>query len=88
MADDKDGVESASATDKVVHDVSPAGAQRRWQIGVWITVTFGILGVVMSVLHYVRDSRPAPASPTGPATPAAPAATSDGPKERGHGKGR
>jgi hypothetical protein len=83
MADDKDGVESAPATDNVVHDVSPAGARRRWQIGVWISVTFGILGVVMSVLHYVRDPRSAPATPAAPA-----AATSDGPKERGHGRGR
>lgn len=58
---------------------------RRWLIGIGITLAFGIFGVVMSILSYSdRNASPAPlAAPTVTAGPTAPA----GPTPKSHGKG-
>jgi hypothetical protein len=71
---------------------SDARAQRRWLIGLTITVVFGIFGAVMALLAYTNGSRgqatatpatasPRPSSPE-PATSPAPAE----PDGKGHGK--
>jgi len=85
MATDNDGAESGSATEADPVDPTEAAGRRRWQIGVGISLLFGILGVAMSVLHYLHDAGP-PSSTPAPA--AAPAATGDAPKEKERGRGR
>ncbi|MEJ7728596.1 MAG: hypothetical protein WKG00_05225 [Polyangiaceae bacterium] len=84
MADEERGVQPA--TDALVHERRDAEGRLRWRIGIGLTLFFGILAGAMSVLGYLRDTRPA--SPTeapaaAPGAPAAPAATGDRPKARG-----
>jgi hypothetical protein len=71
---------------------SDARAQRRWLIGLSITVVFGIFGAVMALLAYTNGSRgrattPASTSPR----PSSPEPTSspppDEPDGKGHGNG-
>jgi hypothetical protein len=59
-------------------------ADRRWLIGIGISVAFGLFGVIMALLNYAdRDKPQAPGA--APATAAAPTA---GPAPKAHGKGR
>ncbi|MDQ3300372.1 MAG: hypothetical protein M3619_27655 [Myxococcota bacterium] len=47
---------------------SDARAQRRWMIGIGITVLFGLFGAVMAVLAYTSSQQtPGPRGPAGPA---------------------
>ncbi len=68
---------------------SDARAQRRWLIGLGITVVFGIFGAVMALLAYTnsataqRSGGPAPTA-TPPAQTGSPAP--DEPRGKGHGK--
>ena len=67
--------------------------QRRWLIGIAITVTFGVFGAVMAVLAYTR-STPTPTPARGPVTapavkaPAAPKPDRPAPNEDRGGKDR
>jgi hypothetical protein len=83
MADEEPGVQPA--TEAVAGERRDAEGRGRWLIGIGITLFFGILAASMSVLAYLRDTRPpspthAPAAV--PAAPAAPAATGERPKGR------
>jgi hypothetical protein len=45
---------------------------RRWLIGVCISVTFGLFGVVMALLSYAHRSPPTPAAAPAARSPATP----------------
>jgi hypothetical protein len=66
---------------------SDARAQRRWLIGLAITVLFGIFGAVMAVLAY-RDSTSSPGAraPAGTTAPAPTGAAPSAPDSPGEGK--
>ena len=79
-------------TDDDIGGVRHAADQRRWLIGIGITVVFGLFGVVMTLLSYSDRTKPR-ATPAGataatvvPAAPAAPPATSPRGKGKGHGR--
>lgn len=58
------------------HSSGPGAlADRRWLIGIAISLVFGIFGAVMAVLSYT-ERNDAPAPRPGPAAPAATAVTS------------
>lgn len=59
-------------------------ARSRWRVGVTISVVFGVLGVLMSVLPYYLRHTGSPSAAPAPA--AVPAPTSDGPTRHGHGR--
>lgn len=75
-----------------------ARAERRWLIGVGITVLFGIFGAVMAILAYTSSTSSTSSSgtrtpagsaapaPTGSTVPAAPASETDS-ETPGGGKG-
>lgn len=65
-------------------------ANRRWLIGVGITLVFGVFGAVMALLSYTaHGSAPSPAAAAaGAAAPAPAPASPDDPTRRGRGKGR
>ncbi|HUS28212.1 MAG TPA: hypothetical protein VMZ53_06880 [Kofleriaceae bacterium] len=68
---------------------SDAGAQRRWLIGIAITVVFGIFGAVMALLAYTNSSSAPPSRVPGPSRASEPATTPpspDEPRNKGHGK--
>ena len=71
-----------------------ARANRRWLIGIGITLAFGIFGAVMAILGYSSKSTEPAAGPAATAAADAPAATpgggggGEGPAPRGHGKGK
>lgn len=78
-------------SNEVQADARRAADQRRWLIGIGITVAFGLFGVVMALLSYNgRSKGDAPAAlPAAPLAPAgAPATTEPAhPAARVHGKG-
>lgn len=53
--------------------------QRRWLIGIAITVTFGVFGAVMAVLAYTRNTSSTTPPARAPAVTAPPVATPDRP---------
>lgn len=62
-----------------------AADERRWLIGIGISVAFGLFGVVMALLSYSDRTKPA-AAPAATVVPAAqPAAAPHG---KGKGRGR
>jgi hypothetical protein len=62
-----------------------AQANRRWLIGIGITLVFGIFGAVMAVLSY--SNRSTESAPAGPAATVAPGAGA-GPAPHGRAKGK
>ncbi|CAN5923084.1 hypothetical protein BH11MYX4_BH11MYX4_18290 [soil metagenome] len=65
-----------------------AADQRRWLIGIGISVAFGLFGVVMTLLSYSGRSKPdaTPAATVVHAAPGAPPAKALHDKGKGHGR--
>lgn len=60
--------------------------QRRWLIGIGISVAFGLFGVVMALLSYSDRTKPGATPAAATAAPAIPAAP-DAPRAK-HGQGK
>jgi hypothetical protein len=73
----------ASAID-AASTAGDGGANRRWFIGIGISLVFGLFGAVMALLSYADRTTP-PARPA--VTVVAPAAAPAPPAQRGRGKG-
>ncbi|MBA3456919.1 MAG: hypothetical protein H0T42_27770 [Deltaproteobacteria bacterium] len=69
----------------MVEGQSETSANRRWLIGLSITVLFGVFGAVMAYLAYAdrNSSRPAASSPA--SKPASEPASEPGPGDKGQG---
>lgn len=76
---------SIMGTDDDIGGVRHAADQRRWLIGIGITVVFGLFGVVMTLLSYSDRTKPRATPAAATVVPAAPAAP---PAENPHGKGK
>ena len=86
------GLAGIMGTEEDIGGVRHAADQRRWLIGIGVTVVFGLFGVVMTLLSYSARGKPraAPAEATAApvVAPAPPAGGERGPRSKGKKQGR